>query len=814
MLFVDRLLKVAIQKNQNALIWAVGIISLFHIPVANVQAQSVHSLSGTVMSESHIPLEGITLTLTTSTGKKFTQTNASGVFSFANLAPGSYELQASHLNYLAFTQTITVPATPLAITLTEKVQQFDDVVITGKSETQEVKEQMIRAVVVDTKVAEVQPATLTELMNRTAGVRIRQSGGLGSSSEVSINGFQGRAVRYFKDGIPLDYLGDGYSIATVPLNALERVEIYKGVLPVSLGADALGGAVNMVSKRNAGVVADASYEIASFNTHRVSARGVYVPDNESWFAGAEAFYNYSDNDYKANVRVVNEFGNPERKDMRMFHNGFESYYAEVFAGIQNKAWADELRIGLAAYAIEREQQHPAMMTIPFGKIMGKQRSVVPTVRYKKSALGKRLHLDQFFVANNIIRNRIDTAGGYYDWYGNFTRVEGRAGENVQPANSTINFHHFISRSNVRYHLNDNNEIELNVVHMQVKRVGNDPLGPRFLNTDIDVLSVPAYYQKQVVSAGWTLRLWNERLTNNLIGKYYRFSSRGIDAWDAAGASLEDEIVHTGNSFGVGNAIKYQLNDVSHARISAEYANRLPEQDELFGDGIWRVPNFKLKPETSLNVNAGYRIGKEKFSVEANTFYRKTEGLILLIPVQPPYAQYVNMDNVNGYGLETDVALNNVLRYFTVSGNFTWQSLRMAGIDRPIDKWKNGTRLRNTPYFFANAGITGNFDRVFFQQDRLKPYIYYNFVREFYLDNIPREMEPDGFLGLFGSAGINELNLVPNQHLLSAGFSYQPTGKHITLGFEVKNITDADLYDYYRIQRAGRSFHLKINYQLN
>ncbi len=809
MLFVDRLLKVIIRKNQNALVWAFGIVSLFHIPVRNVQAQSVHSLSGTVMSENHIPLEGITLTLTTSTSKKFTQTNASGVFSFANLASGSYELQASHLNYLAFTQTVTVPATALTITLTENIQQLDDVVITGKSETQEVKEQMIRAVVVDTKVAEVQPATLTELMNRTAGVRIRQSGGLGSSSEVSINGFQGRAVRYFKDGIPLDYLGDGYSIATVPLNALERVEIYKGVLPVSLGADALGGAVNMVSKKTTGVAADASYEIASFNTHRLSARGSYAPKDDRWFVGAEAFYNYSDNDYIANVRL----GNNVSKDLRMFHNGFESYYAEAFAGVQNSAWADELRISLAVYAIEREQQHPAMMTFPYGKIMGKQRSVIPTLRYKKSAFNKKLHFDQFLVLNTIVRNRIDTAGGSYDWYGNFTRVSGRVGESSQPANSTVNFHHFISRSNIRYHVNDNNELELNVVHMQVKRVGSDPLGPRFLNTTIDVLSVPAYYEKQVVSAGWTLRLFSERLTNNIIGKYYRFGSRGTDAWDAAGANLEDEIVHTGNSFGIGDAIKFQLNDVSSVRVSVEYANRLPEQDELFGNGIWVVPNFKLKPETSLNVNAGYRLAKENLTLETNGFYRKTKKLILLIPTQPPFAHYVNLDNVNGYGLETDVMLHNLFRFFTLSGNFTWQSLRMADIDRPQEKWKNETRLRNTPYFFANLGLSGNFPKVFFQHDQLKPYIHYNFVREFYMDNIPREMEPDGFLGLFGTAGINKLNLVPNQHLISAGFTYQPLGRHYTFGFEIKNITDSDLYDYYRIQRAGRSFHLKISYQL-
>ena len=57
-----------------------------------------------------------------------------------------------------------------------------------------------------------------------------------------MNGFQDRAIKNFKDGIPMDYLGAGYNISLVPVNMLERVEVYKGVLPTALGADALGGA--------------------------------------------------------------------------------------------------------------------------------------------------------------------------------------------------------------------------------------------------------------------------------------------------------------------------------------------------------------------------------------------------------------------------------------------------------------------------------------------------------------------------------------------------------------------------------------------
>src|SRR5690606_34972107 len=177
---------------------------------------------------------------------------------------------------------------------------LESVTVTGKTETQQVREQAIRAVVVDTRPVAEQPVTLAELMNRSPGVRIRQTGGLGNAVDVSINGFQGNAVQYFRDGIPLEYLGGGYGINNVPINLLERAEVYKGVVPVSLGGDALGGAVNLVTRKHVGSMLDVSYEAASFNTH-IANLSAYHLSESGWFAGIDAFYNYSDNDYKANV---------------------------------------------------------------------------------------------------------------------------------------------------------------------------------------------------------------------------------------------------------------------------------------------------------------------------------------------------------------------------------------------------------------------------------------------------------------------------------------------------------------------------------
>ncbi len=777
-----------------------------------VYGQSLQ-LAGTVQNEADQALEGASVSLSNST---LTQvTDHLGRFSFSKLSPGNYTLKVTHVAYVAHTQEISIGDRDLniAIRLTPTSTMLDDVTVTGKTETQQVREQAIRAVVVDTRAVAEQPATLAELMNRAPGTRIRQSGGLGNAVDVSVNGFQGNSVQYFRDGIPLEYLGGGYGINNVPLNLLERTEIYKGVIPVSIGGDALGGAVNLVTSTHSGSQLNASYEIASFNTH-IGNLSVYHADKKNQtFFGADAFYNYSDNDYKADVEVVNQNANLIPATVRLFHNGYKHHFGEAYFGLQNKSWADEIKLSIAGYGIQRASQHPALMTNPYGAITMRNRGMVPSIRYKKSVLDNRLSLDQFVSYSMVNRSRTDTIRGTYDWYGSFTpRADGRVGESPSPSLSDIDFTNVISRSNIAYKINDAHGLETNVVFNYNRRIGSDPYGFRFAGTDIDVLSREGIYQKTIAGLSWESKWLDNKLTNQLIGKYFHFKSRGINAFLANDTDLNKYTTVTNDNWGIGNAIKYELNARSFIRASAELTNRLPREEELFGDNDTRAPNFNLKPERSFNVNLGYRYAAPKYAVEVGTFYRKTQGMILLIPIQAPFSQYQNLDSIRGFGFDIDVAYR-VFGNTELSGNLTWQDNRMIDIATPLYKWIEGTRLRNTPFFFANLGLTGKYNNVFHKNDLIKPYVYYNFIREFYLNHIPRDQEPQGFLGIFGKSGVPVTNLVPDQSLISAGFNYVFPSSNFVLGAEVKNLTNTKLYDYFKVQRPGRSIHFKVNYYI-
>ncbi|MCD7930525.1 MAG: TonB-dependent receptor plug domain-containing protein [Tannerellaceae bacterium] len=102
---------------------------------------------------------------------------------------------------------------------------------------------------IDAKKLEFQSIQTTELLDRTAGVRIRQSGGMGSDVQYNINGLTGNSIRIFIDGIPVRNYGSSFSLSSIPPAMIERIEVYKGVVPAHLSEDALGGAINVILKK-------------------------------------------------------------------------------------------------------------------------------------------------------------------------------------------------------------------------------------------------------------------------------------------------------------------------------------------------------------------------------------------------------------------------------------------------------------------------------------------------------------------------------------------------------------------------------------
>src|SRR5690606_22523583 len=175
--------------------------------------------------------------------------------------------------------------------------------IVGKSETRQINEQPYTVTAISVKELQNSSQDAKEVLNRVSGVRVLEEGGLGSNLNFSLNGFSGDQVKFFLDGLPMDNFGSSLSMSDIPVNSIDRIEVYKGVVPVWLGTDALGGAVNIITNKKANFL-DLSYSVGSFNTHRISVNGAQTHDKTGFTIRANANYNYSDTNYEVLVPIT------------------------------------------------------------------------------------------------------------------------------------------------------------------------------------------------------------------------------------------------------------------------------------------------------------------------------------------------------------------------------------------------------------------------------------------------------------------------------------------------------------------------------
>jgi outer membrane cobalamin receptor len=115
--------------------------------------------------------------------------------------------------------------------------------------------------------------TLSEALAESVGVQVRRFGGLGAFSTMSIRGSSANQVQVYLDGIPLSRArNETVNLADLPLDSLERIEVYRGTAPVMFGAGGIGGVVNLVTKPpSTEPVTDFTAGYGSFETRKVVA---------------------------------------------------------------------------------------------------------------------------------------------------------------------------------------------------------------------------------------------------------------------------------------------------------------------------------------------------------------------------------------------------------------------------------------------------------------------------------------------------------------------------------------------------------------
>ncbi|MEE3225824.1 MAG: TonB-dependent receptor, partial [Bacteroidota bacterium] len=278
-----------------------NLVIAFTLMLIGVAGNAQNVITGKILDQNQEPIPGATVLIKNTTTGTLTADN--GSYQLKSSQKGRFTLEASFMGFKTFSKAIELTGNTqltLNITLEEATNALDEVTVTGKSVVQQVRDKAFNVSVVDTKKLSNTTLDLGHALDKVSGVRVRENGGVGSQMNFSINGFRGRQIKFFLDGIPMENFGSAFQLNNIPVNLADRIEVYKGVVPIGLGADALGGAVNIVTNSYTQNHLEASYSYGSFNTHRSTVNAIYVSDS-GFTAQVNAFQNYSDNTYKVDV---------------------------------------------------------------------------------------------------------------------------------------------------------------------------------------------------------------------------------------------------------------------------------------------------------------------------------------------------------------------------------------------------------------------------------------------------------------------------------------------------------------------------------
>lgn len=662
-----------------------------------------------------------------------------------------------------------------------------------------VNKSVYNAVAIDTRRLRNTNLDLAHALDRVSGIKIREEGGVGSAVQLNLNGFTGQHVKVFIDGMPMDNANSSFGLNNIPVGFVSQLQVYKGVVPVDFGGDAIGGVINIVTDHTPRTYVDASYSYGSFNTHRGNVALGWTGKN-GLMVRFNAYQNYSDNNYKVKTQwtdLQTSTISSEERWFRRFHDRYHNEAIILNAGLVNKSWADKLIFGLQ-YTHEYAQiQNTNLMKIVFGGKLRTNHGLTPSLLYeKRNLLTKGLNLRLSAHYDMTTTNNIDTLSRTYSWTGEWISKASQG----EGATSLAEFRGktLTGVANLTYRIGGKHFFSLNETYVNYHRHTTENAANARMNSTatymrrINIKNITGLSYQFFPNNYWNATVFVKHYDTHVTGP--------VNVSTTTKAQYEEQ-KRQSDALGYGAAATWHPWSELQLKLSYEKAMRLPTERELFGDGDYEEGDAMLKPEKSNNVN--FNVNLEKTLGEAHTFvaelglnYRNIQDYIIRTINQKGIAVSTNHGHVLGMGF--DASVHYLFKdVFSIGGNYSMQNMRNR---EPLNS--NGAlsvtynnRVPNMPYAFGSMDANYTFRHVLGRDNRLTVGYDMRYVHRFY-----RSWAGDG-AKLY----------VPEQYSHNANVTYSIANGRYNIAFEANNFTNSLLYDNYSLQKPGRNFSIKFRY---
>lgn len=791
-------------------------------------------LSGTVTLPSGQPAIGASVSL--KPGNKGTMTNEEGRYRLLNIPYGDYILTVTSIELVSQDIKIKInqPRVRKNLSAVEKEgSNLDEVSVTRKTVKKEMEISGFAVAVIETKEASLRNLTTNELLDRAVGVRVRQNGGIGSQVEYNLNGMSGSAIGIFLDGTPISTFGQSFNLNNIPPAMIERIEVYKGVLPSHLAGDYVGGAINVIMKKDASannITAAVSY--GSFNTLQTDLSALYRDQKSGFTTRVSGFHTYTDNSYetwgKFSMITDPELKLKRYQRVKRFNNTYKSIGGRFEAGFTDVKWADQFFIGYNVSDTYNEIPHGTTMAQPYvGRFQEFQANVFSLNYIKSNLLIDGLALNINAVYSNRSTYLQDTSRAIYNWDGNpLMVIRGGVptplirprGQGQQGTAVITNIDREIAnvRTNLSYTIANGHRISLNHNLNTTKREDQDLLNLNNVSNAGNARNTST----NILAFNYEAQTFNNKLKTNLLAKYtinqnhiklpYTQTIGGVPT-----TLMKDTTISNRNP-GFGLTVSYNVIPKLFIIGSNENTFISPREEQIYGSPeINILENLDLKAERNENYNLGFRyepfeVGKHKISFYASTFWRNGYDKIAMQAVDSVIVgresdaniettKYINLGRTQSRGFEAEIIYvydNKLNALFNFS---RFNSLFKQALDNQGNPHAFYDRqLPNEPFFTVNGSIQYRLNNVI--QRRSIVNLYYN----------------SGYVAPFRTVWFDTEGwfTTTTQFYHDIGGNYRTPNGRIVVSVDLKNIFNAEVYDNFGVQKPGRGVYLKLNYMIN
>jgi vitamin B12 transporter len=168
----------------------------------------------------------------------------------------------------------------------EPASDLDGVVVTATRTEQTQAGTLAAVTVIDrAEIERLQPLSVADLLQGTPGLSIANNGGPGKATSLFLRGTEADHVLVLVDGVKIGSATLGQpSIQNIPVDQVERIEIVRGPFSSLYGSEAIGGVIQIFTRRPRGAFEPSlSLGYGSNGTFR-GAAGLGGKVGEGWYA--------------------------------------------------------------------------------------------------------------------------------------------------------------------------------------------------------------------------------------------------------------------------------------------------------------------------------------------------------------------------------------------------------------------------------------------------------------------------------------------------------------------------------------------------